>query len=113
MDNSTPTRLFNPLPFNCPKHPARGHRLRVRAVGSLNPASWWYVITDENRPVIARDMGFLPAYYDGLRWSPATATLYALAQAKRFIDAQEPQNRVTMICTEPRTEQGRGTRWAA
>jgi hypothetical protein len=85
--------------------------LRVRAVGSLD--GWHFIITNTDGQIVARNLGALPAYYAGLRGSPATATLYALAQAARWIARHEPQSHVAMICTEPRANTGAKVRRAA
>jgi hypothetical protein len=83
-----------------PKPHARA--LRIRCVGDLASAGWFFIITNTDGQPVARNLGALPAYYAGLRWSPATATLYALAMAARWVARFEPQSRVVMICAEPR-----------
>jgi hypothetical protein len=85
--------------------------LRVRSVGSLD--GWHFIITDTTGQLVARNLGALPLYYSGLRWTPATATFYALALAARRIARNEPQSHVAMICTEPRASVSAKVRRAA
>jgi hypothetical protein len=85
----------------------------VRAVGDLASAGWFFIITDTGDQIVARNLGALPAYYGGLRWSSLSANLYALAQAARWIAAHEPHSRVVMICTTPRADTGAKARRAA
>src|ERR1044071_55581 len=85
-----------------PKPQARA--LRVRAVGSID--GWHFIVADTGGQIVVRHLGALPAYYAGLRCSQATATLYALAQAARWLQSHEPQSHVAMICTTPRADTG-------
>jgi hypothetical protein len=59
----------------------------------------WHFIIDEDRKPIAADFGSLPA---GYTFTDQTATLFALAQAHRYIERCLPGARVVCTCVTPR-----------
>ena len=82
-------------------------KLRVRAVG--NRQGWYYVIDQDHRP-IAADFGPLPS---GYKFTDETATMFALAQAHRYIGRHLPGARVVITCVTPRRPAFNSGRWAA
>lgn len=96
------------LNFRLPAKPTR-QRLRVRAVGTM--AGWYFIIADyESRTVLHRDIGQLP---DGFNFNPDTATLYALANAARWIAGNLPGAIVSIVNTAAPLPVRRGERRAA
>jgi hypothetical protein len=93
---NSPRWVFKP---NVPKRP----RLRLRAVGGRN--GWHFVIEDANRLPVASDFGNYPSYP---YWTDEARTLFALAQAWRWLalrhPGDSPESLVSMTCTEPRRE---------
>jgi len=108
MNNQLQIRLSELIAY---KAQARPRGLRVYACANLRSNTWQFEISDVERNVIAWQLSALPT---GYRWTEATAQLYALAQAARYIAEYQPDSRIVAVCTTPRRLRGRGTqRWAA
>jgi hypothetical protein len=78
LDCTTPDKPFNP-----PRWQTK--RLRLRAVGDVQAGGYYLILADyHTRAVVHRDIGELP---QGYPFNQDTATLFALAQAHRWVAA--------------------------